>query len=118
MDLNMPDIFIKVPRGACPYCGGTVRVLESEVNESILGPNGYPKSNTNLVYTCIGYCCSCNKPIYVDPIGSGFVTIPYNDNAISLHDSIKRILGDNQGVLRSDTPIVLNIPNSEFVRKD
>lgn len=117
MDLNMPDIFIKVPRGACPYCGSTVRILESELNESVLGPNGYPKSTENISYSCVGYCCSCDKPVYIDPTGNGYITIPFNDNAIGLHDKIKEILGDVQGVLRSDIPIILDIPDSQFVKK-
>ena len=48
MNLNMPSIFIKMERGSCPYCGGTVRVLESEISETVLNSNGYrpefPKS--------------------------------------------------------------------------
>ena len=65
MNLNMPSIFIKMKRGSCPYCGGTVRVLESEISETVLNSNGYPKAQESLSYNCVGYCCSCNNPVYI-----------------------------------------------------
>lgn len=116
MDLNLPEVFIKVPRGACPYCGGTVRVIESELNELVLGYDGHPKSISNISYSCIGYCCSCDKPVYIDPTNGDYQTIPYNDNAIELHNKIKAILGDNQKVIKNSVPITIDVPvDSEFV---
>ena len=50
MNLNMPSIFIKMERGSCPYCGGTVRVLESEISETVLNSKGYPKAQESLSY--------------------------------------------------------------------
>jgi small subunit ribosomal protein S5 len=36
MNLNIPELFVKVNRGSCPYCGGIVRMIESEMTESVL----------------------------------------------------------------------------------
>lgn len=118
MNLNIPELFIKVNRGSCPYCGGIVRMIESEMTESVLKENGDIMCSANLSYSCIGYCTSCDKPVYIDPTGMGYVTLPYTDTAIDLHDSIKRVLGDNQGVLRTDIPITLDTPKSEFIVKE
>ena len=95
MNLNIPGLFIKVNRGSCPYCGGIVRMIESEMTESVLKENGDIMCSANLSYSCIGYCTSCDKPVYIDPTGMGYVTLPYTDTAIDF-DSIKRVLGDNQ----------------------
>lgn len=119
MNLNMPSIFIKMERGSCPYCGGTVRVLESEISETVLNSNGYPKAQESLSYNCVGYCCSCNNPVYIDPTGNGYQTIPYNENSIYLHNKIKDILGDKQksNKHQCSIPITLSIPDNEFVKK-
>lgn len=117
MDLNMPEIFIKVPRGSCPYCGGTVRVIESELNELVLGSGGLPKHIENISYSCMGFCCSCNNPVYVDPTGLGYRTIPFTKHAIELHNKIKEIIGDNQKAIKSDVPITISVPDSVFVKK-
>jgi glutaredoxin len=117
MDLNLPGVFIKIPNGACPYCGRTVRILESELNEIVLNSDGTAKTIDNISYSCIGYCCSCNNPVYIDPTGLNYKTIPFNEHAIELHNKIKQIIGDNQTVSRSDVPITLSISHSEFVKK-
>ena len=63
------------------------------------------------------FCCSCNSPVYVDPTGLGYQTIPFTKHAIELHNKIKEIIGDNQKAIKSDVPITISIPDSVFVKK-
>ena len=112
------EIFKKIKRGRCPLCGGTVRVIESEINELILNSEGNPREVNGLTYTCTGYCCSCGEPLYIDPTGGYYEALPFDDTYINMHNNIKRILGDNQTICsKSCIGMVVPPPTSDFVKK-
>ena len=77
------------------------------------------KAQESLSYNCVGYCCSCNNPVYIDPTGDGYQTIQYTENSIYLHNKIRDILGDKQksNKHQCSIPITLSIPDNEFVKK-
>ena len=113
------ELFRKIKRGRCPLCGGVVRVIESEINELILNSEGHPREVNGLTYTCTGYCCSCVEPLYIDPTGGNYEVIPFDDAYITMHNSIKRVLGDKQKICGSKSCIGMVVPpnTSDFVKK-
>lgn len=82
---------VNTPKGRCPYCGGIVKVIESEMTESVLDSNGFPTKPNGIGYNCVGWCCRCNNSVYVDPVGMGFRTFPNTKSAIDLHNQMKAI---------------------------
>lgn len=95
MSNNIPfsNIVTKINRGKCPRCNGYVRVLESEMSEVLLNPDGSPRSICPISYNCIGFCVSCQSPLYIDATsGSGYEVVDATKEAIYLHNKIKELM--------------------------
>lgn len=74
------NLFEKLKPGQCPYCSGTIEIMISEMNSSILTEDGIPTMDKSEYYRLSGYCLSCNRPL--DMIQHGLVFTPYFDKRI------------------------------------
>lgn len=90
-DIGLNLGFIKIPNSACPYCLGVVKIIESEINETVLDDNGNRLSTSNISYKCTGYCSACCRKVYVDPTRNN-ITYPYDKDMIDLINIMRNVL--------------------------
>lgn len=94
MDDNRLPLSYPVNNGECPNCGGVVRVLESEMTEVQLHPDGTASNITPLSLNTVGYCCNCKRPLLVDIDKDGrYIVTNSESTAVYLRKKINEILG-------------------------
>lgn len=75
----MEDKLFEKIGGFCPYCKGTINIIEGMVYCYTLDLNGSPNHLNTEDYKVAGYCERCKRSLYVIPNNTGGYTV-YPDN--------------------------------------